>query len=141
MHYVAAYGTAQSILMCRGFWHGRRPLCFSSCRAIHEQGPGCAKYLLRIDLVNNKLGFCARMARAMCARLRSWSGHVLHVNIFGWQGSLCGIHAVHYALQGKHIDAFAAHPGTAHTAIWDKMDKGKVEGVAFDLTAKVCMPS
>ena len=31
----------------------------------------------------------------------------------------------------------AAHPGTAHTAIWDKMDKNKVEGVAFDLTAKV----
>lgn len=40
-------------------------------------------------------------------------------------------------LQSKRIDAFAAHPGTAHTAIWDKMDKNKVEGVAFDLTAKV----
>ena len=41
------------------------------------------------------------------------------------------------ALQGKGIDALAAHPGTAKTAIWDKMDKEKVEGVAFDLTAKV----
>jgi len=40
-------------------------------------------------------------------------------------------------LQGKHIDALAVHPGTAKTAIWDKMDKGKAEGVAFDLTAKV----
>ena len=40
-------------------------------------------------------------------------------------------------LQNKRIDAFAAHPGTAKTAIWDKMDKNKVEGVAFDLTAKV----
>jgi len=40
-------------------------------------------------------------------------------------------------IQGKKIDAFAAHPGTAKTAIWDKMDKEKVEGVAFDLTAKV----
>ncbi|KAL0042386.1 hypothetical protein WJX77_010878 [Trebouxia sp. C0004] len=39
-------------------------------------------------------------------------------------------------LKGKKIDAFAAHPGTAKTAIWDKMDKEKVEGVAFDLTAK-----
>lgn len=40
-------------------------------------------------------------------------------------------------LQSKQIDAMAAHPGTAHTAIWDKMDKDKAEGVAFDLTAKV----
>lgn len=40
-------------------------------------------------------------------------------------------------LQGKHIDALAVHPGTAKTAIWDKMDKGKAEGVAFDLTAQV----
>ena len=40
-------------------------------------------------------------------------------------------------MQNKRIDAFAAHPGTAKTAIWDKMDKNKVEGVAFDLTAKV----
>lgn len=39
-------------------------------------------------------------------------------------------------LKGKHIDALAAHPGTAKTPIWDKMDKEKVEGVAFDLTAK-----
>ena len=40
-------------------------------------------------------------------------------------------------MQSKRIDAFAAHPGTAKTAIWDKTDKNKVEGVAFDLTAKV----
>ena len=40
-------------------------------------------------------------------------------------------------VQGKRIDALAAHPGTAKTAIWDKMDKEKIEGVAFDLTAKV----
>jgi len=46
-------------------------------------------------------------------------------------------HTAADGIQGKKIDAFAAHPGTAKTAIWDKMDKEKVEGVAFDLTAKV----
>lgn len=52
--------------------------------------------------------------------------------------------AVACLLQDKRIDALAAHPGTAKTPIWDKMDKEKVEGVAFDLTAKVpkdqCIP-
>lgn len=50
--------------------------------------------------------------------------------------SLC-IPVVCLMVQGKRIDALAAHPGTAKTAIWDKMDKEKIEGVAFDLTAKV----
>lgn len=50
---------------------------------------------------------------------------------------LCNFVEPNLLFQGKHIDAFAAHPGTAKTAIWDKMDKNKVEGVAFDLTAKV----
>lgn len=49
----------------------------------------------------------------------------------------CRLSTAQIWLQSKRIDALAAHPGTAKTAIWDKMDKNKVEGVAFDLTAKV----
>jgi len=76
------------------------------------------------------------LSQQACAASARFCGHCVVTSRFlGVQQH--GRHIAADGIQGKKIDAFAAHPGTAKTAIWDKMDKEKVEGVAFDLTAKV----